>query len=161
MLTWLILILTVGGAYSFKDVLLHSRVIAYLLPGYGYKNKNNSITFRKSNNGQFYIITKINNKYIRCLLDTGASDVILSRQDAVRVGINTKDLVFDRRYNTANGAIYAASTIVEQLAISDLVIHNVRVSVSGSALKQSLLGMSVLKNFRFVIDDDSLTIFYH
>lgn len=156
---WISLIIIVVIGYSFKNDFLNARFMAYVWPGYGYIKGSHSVSFSKASDEHFYIIAEINNRYIKFLVDTGASDIILTPQDASKIGIDVKKLKFTKVYNTANGQILAAPVIIPQLKIKDFKAVNVKANVtSGDLLDKSLLGMSFLENYSFFIKDDTLTI---
>ena len=159
LLVWCGIILGTVFIYSTKDAILNSSFFANLVPGHGYNIDKNTIAFKKSNDGHFYIVTKINNATIIFLVDTGASDVVLTRSDAQKIGIDIRSLNYTRVYNTANGRVYAAPIMLGAIKIKNLEVHNIRASVSSSdALGQSLLGMSLLEHFTFSINDETLMI---
>jgi aspartyl protease family protein len=54
----------------------------------------------------------------RYLIDTGATDVALTREDAIKLGFKPDELNYTRKYNTANGVSYAAPVTINQLTIN-------------------------------------------
>ena len=65
--------------------------------------------------GQYSIAGAVNGTPVRFVIDTGASDVVLSPDDARRIGLDLNTLKFDHPYSTANGvgsgADYKAATL--------------------------------------------------
>ena len=78
------------------------------------------------------------------LVDTGASQVILTAEDAERLGHRVDFLEFSERFQTANGEIRGAPLLLSELRIGDLEIEDVRASVIRAPMSTSLLGMSFL-----------------
>jgi aspartyl protease family protein len=111
-------------------------------------------------NGHYFTTADINNRPVEVLVDTGASTVALSYEDAERIGLRPKTLKFDVQVNTANGIGEAA-----RVTLREVEINNVRVSdVEGmvlqkGALRGTLLGMSFLSRLRsFSVQDGKLIL---
>ena len=82
------------------------------------------------------------------MIDTGASDLVLSLKDAKKVGIDVRKLNFNKRYQTANGVTYGASVSLDQVEFGGVKFGNIPASVNNSQMGTSLLGMSFLRNFK-------------
>ncbi len=100
--------------------------------------------FRASQDGHFYIDADVNGREITFMVDTGASVVTLSRDDALRVGINPRSLDYRYRSNTANGVVGAAPVKLRDVRIGQLRVADVGAAVLEGNLHISLLGMSFL-----------------
>ncbi|MGN7678987.1 MAG: retropepsin-like aspartic protease family protein [Anaplasma sp.] len=120
--------------------------------------KDGGVVFRKSRDGHFYILAAINGENITFLVDTGATDVVLSANDARRIGAHMRPEKKSKTYHTANGAIQASYFQIPEIRIGSLVARNVGASISTSELRTSLLGMSFLKHFHFIMRDDELLL---
>ncbi|PIR34787.1 MAG: TIGR02281 family clan AA aspartic protease, partial [Alphaproteobacteria bacterium CG11_big_fil_rev_8_21_14_0_20_44_7] len=94
--------------------------------------------------GHYHIDTEINGVTIKFMVDTGASDVVLTKNDAKKLGINLHNLDYTKMYNTANGITYGAPIVINKIKIDNFVIYNIKASVNNSEMEQSLLGMSFL-----------------
>ena len=97
-----------------------------------------------ADDGHFYASSLVNGRRVRFLVDTGATSVALTADDAIRVGFDVNDLLFNQPISTANGTNFAANVRVERLQIGDIELQNVSAMVVKSGLDQSLLGMSYL-----------------
>jgi len=95
-------------------------------------------------NGHFLVTAEVADVEIRFLVDTGASQVILTAEDAERLGYDVDSLEFSARFQTANGEIRGAPLLLPELRIGDLEIADVRASVIRAPMSTSLLGMSFL-----------------
>ncbi len=61
-----------------------------------------------SAHGHFLVEAVVEGTPLAFVIDTGASDVVLSPADAERLGFRPDELRFTRRYQTANGVVAAA-----------------------------------------------------
>ena len=88
------------------------------MPSYSWTNNNGQLIIARSSNGHFYLdAIGGKNQVIQFLVDTGASDVALTRQDAIKLGFKPDALNYTRKYNTANGVSYAAPVVIKELTI--------------------------------------------
>lgn len=111
-------------------------------------NTPNTTTILKSKDGQFWAQAQVNHRDVRFLVDTGASLVVLTPQDAKNAGLRPNTLTYDVPVNTAAGQIMAARTDIAVLSINGVVVHNVKAAVIPKGLHTSLLGMSYLGELR-------------
>ncbi|MCE3233632.1 MAG: hypothetical protein K0R98_1889 [Rickettsiaceae bacterium] len=106
-------------------------------------------------------MTKVNGEPVEFMLDTGASDVVITRKIAKQIGINPKDLEFTKIYNTANGTVRGAPILIETIEIGGRRIQNVRASVNDSDLTSPLLGMSFLDKLQgYEVRDGVLKLWF-
>ena len=109
--------------------------------------------------GHYYLTLNLNGEPVDFVVDTGASDVVLTRDDAARIGIDLDNLVYSGRAMTANGAVRTASTRVDAVEIGGIRDTGVRVSINEGEMPGSLLGMSYLQRFeRIEISDGRLVL---
>lgn len=146
--TGLTVLLLLGFTYRSELTGVFNRVIGELVPGQGILIEGNTIVLSASMDGHFYANGQANGKKLRFMIDTGASDVLLSPLDASRVGIDSKKLQFTKKYQTANGIVLGAPHRLKSLAIGSLEFANVPVSVNKSDMVTSLLGMSFLERLQ-------------
>ncbi len=78
------------------------------------------------------------------MIDTGATDIMLTPQDASRIGIDLERLNYNQQYSTANGTTWGAPYRLDSLSIGSFDFTDVKVSVNQSTSTVSLLGMSFL-----------------
>ena len=118
-----------------------------------------AITLPRERDGHYYVTAEINGVDINFLVDTGASDLVLSRADAQRVGIDVDALPFLGSANTANGTVPIAYTRLNQVRLGPHLDRDVSASVNGGEMKKSLLGMSYLGKYdRIEILGDRLVL---
>ena len=100
--------------------------------------------------GHYYLVLSLNDVPVEFIVDTGASDVVLTLNDARRIGLDPDNLVFSGRATTANGTVKTAFARVRDVRLGDIQDHNLSVSVNGGQMAGSLLGMSYLKRFESI-----------
>ncbi|MGP1357657.1 retropepsin-like aspartic protease family protein [Roseicyclus sp.] len=97
--------------------------------------------------GHYYLTLEVNGTPIRFVVDTGATDLVLSREDARRAGIDPDALVFSGRALTANGTVDTAPVTLGTVALGPAADTDVRAVVNGTDMEDSLLGMAYLQRF--------------
>jgi len=96
--------------------------------------------------GHYITRANINGAKVAALIDTGASVVALSYEDAERAGLNPFRLKFDRRVRTANGIANAAPVTLNLVVVEGISVKNVEGMVMRKgAMRGTLLGMSFLR----------------
>jgi aspartyl protease family protein len=97
--------------------------------------------------GHYYLTVEIEGVPVRFVVDTGASQIVLSQSDAERIGLDTKSLAYLGRAYTANGEVRTAPVRLESLAVGPVRHENLRAVVNQGEMDQSLLGMEYLQRF--------------
>src|SRR6266852_3374324 len=77
----------------------------------------NTATFRPDRAGHFLLAAAVNGSAVRFLVDTGASYVTLTPEDARAAGIRTGDLRFSGRAATANGEVRVAPVVLREIRL--------------------------------------------
>jgi len=95
--------------------------------------------------GHFIVAAAVNGKTITFLVDTGASAIYLTPEDAKRLGWPPQRLTFSERYSSAAGEVRAAPVTLRSLRIGQLELFDLPASVGEQPSDISLLGMSFLK----------------
>ena len=114
--------------------------------------------YRTDQRGHVVLTAMVNGVPVRFLVDTGASRVTLTAEDARAAGIDRGGLVFNQRSQTANGLAREAPVTLREIRIDRFSIDNVSAAVNDN-LTVSLLGMSFLRRLKsFEMRDGSLTI---
>jgi aspartyl protease family protein len=95
--------------------------------------------------GHYHADADINGRSIGVLVDTGATLVALTFEDAEAAGLYVTDQDFTRRIQTANGKAKAAPVTLDRVSIGDITIRDVgAVVMEPGAMTVSLLGMTFL-----------------
>ena len=113
--------------------------------GDGDSAGDREVVIRRAPNGHFLLEAVVNGVPIRFLVDTGASDVVLSAADAGRLRLNPGKLRYTREYQTANGVVRAAPITLREVRLGQLEVYDVEASVNEAPMSLSLLGMSFLE----------------
>lgn len=139
-------VLVVGFTYqdTLRDVAL--RVRSELIPGYAVETEPGVLKLTAGRDGHFHVIGTANGVTVNFLIDTGASDVVLSPADAARLGVDVGALNYSRLSQTANGIGRGAPFVLNVLSIGPIERRDVAVTVNGAEMSGSLLGMSFLRN---------------
>jgi aspartyl protease family protein len=156
---WLVIIIIVAMIIDSQGDKLSNRFLSTFVPHQGRIHGNGSIEFTKSHDGHFYIQAQINNRSVIFLVDTGATDIVLSQQDAFRTGINVKNIKNFKTYETAKGKIESGIINIPQIKIGNFLINNIEASVNSHSMSHSLLGMSLLRYFNFIVKDNKLILY--
>ncbi len=106
-----------------------------------------SIEVPRAPDGHYYLPMLVNDEPITFLVDTGASQIVLSTRDAERVGIDPEQLNYFGRAYTANGEVRTAPVRLRSLALGPITDNDISAWVNEGELHQSLLGMDYLHRF--------------
>ncbi len=98
----------------------------------------------------------INQQKVLLLVDTGASQVTVPGALAEKLHLKKGMRV---KAQTAGGEVEVYQTIIDELVLGHIVLHNVRASINPHMDDEEvLLGMSALKNIKFIQEGDTLTL---
>lgn len=96
--------------------------------------------------GQYQTAVEIEGQRLPVLIDTGASSVVLSFEDADRLGIRPMPADFTIRMWTANGSVMVAPVRLPRVRVGSIEVSDVEAQVSTrGVLAKTLLGMSFLR----------------
>jgi aspartyl protease family protein len=96
--------------------------------------------------GHYQANLLINGVTVQSLVDTGASVVAMSAEDAKRANIRPGADARTARFSTANGVITATVVTIPEVRLQGVTLRNVEASIMPEgAMKGTLLGMSFLK----------------
>lgn len=190
-LVYLVLLGTILGAYALvamrndlgamlRHAILWALLFTGVMTGYGlwesmsprligvqHEAGPRAIEARRARDGHFHLTLEIAGAPgapavpVRFILDTGASDMVLTREDAARLGYRIADLAFLGTARTANGTTRTAQVRLEKVTLGGFEQRGVRALVNEGQLHVSLLGMGYLSRFsRLEIVGDRLRIEY-
>jgi len=144
---WLLLFVTLMAGHAYRSDLLDfvDRVAGAARPGYAARSAGAAVVVRADRRGMFTVETTINGLGFRLLFDTGASTVVLTAEDAARLGLKPTPEAYGVTVFTANGKSEAAPVTLNEIVIGNIVEKNVPALVARpGALRGSLLGHSFL-----------------
>jgi aspartyl protease family protein len=103
------------------------------------------VTLRATHNGHFETTAEINGRDVDVMVDTGATIVALTYEDAERAGIYLKPSDYTHQVSTANGIAKVAPITIGTISIGSITVRNVRGAVAEQGkLGRTLLGMTFL-----------------
>ena len=129
---WLLIILALATGYLYRFDLqqVGNRLTAGLIPGRAVVTTGAGgeqiLVINKGVSGHFEADVSIDGTPLRMMVDTGASSIVLTYDDAMRLGINADNLVFSIEVSTANGRAMAAPVTLRQVAIGPIMRGTIR-----------------------------------
>lgn len=105
------------------------------------------IVLPRAPDGHYYATLTLNGAPVRFVVDTGASQMVLSLEDAAAAGIAEGDLRFVNEAETANGTVRTAAVRLDEVVFGGVSERRVRAMVNAAPMPHSLLGMDYLNRF--------------
>ena len=151
---WLLIFMgLVAIVASWQDIRQSGQTMSF------QQSEDGAIIIPKEIDGHFHLTVTINDRPIEFLVDTGASDIVLTRKDAARVGFDPNRLDYWGMANTANGTVRLATIRLETVRLGEFIDKNIRASVNKAPMEKSLLGMRYLSKFRAIeISNDQMIL---
>jgi aspartyl protease family protein len=113
----------------------------------------------KGLDGHYWADALIEGRAVRVMVDTGASVIALTRDDAARLGLKLTSEDFSGSIITASGPVRAAPVELQAVAVAGARVERVQAMVVEHGLPHSLLGMSYLGRLSaFTATPASLTL---
>lgn len=118
-----------------------------------------SVSYNADRQGQYFVDAYVNGAKVRFLVDTGATYLSLTPQDALAAGFGRNNLRYSMQFNTADGTTRAAPVTLREVRLNQLELEDVSGVVMEQPSKVSLLGMSFLSRLQgYSIRDGVLTL---
>ena len=118
-------------------------------PAEGASSTPNSVEVPRDAYGRFRIGGRVDGRSLEFTVDTGASIIALTAEDAEELGIHPADSEYTVMLKTANGVARAAPTTLDMVEVGDIMIHDVAaVVMPEGTLSDNLLGLSFLSRLR-------------
>jgi aspartyl protease family protein len=96
--------------------------------------------------GHFFADIQVRGVPIRTLVDTGASLVAMSTEDAAKVGLRAQANDKKAQFNTANGMVTASLVRLPEVRLQGIMVFDVEAAIMPpGAMQGTLLGMSFMK----------------
>ena len=141
-IAWVLIFVAVIAAIGVWDDIRNT-----VSPRQSVHQGSGQITVPRSPDGHYYLTLEVNGKPVEFLVDTGASQVVLTGSDARTVGLNPQELIYSGSAHTANGVVKTAPVRLERVAIGPHLDTRVAATVNSGDMDQSLLGMSYLQRW--------------
>jgi aspartyl protease family protein len=118
------------------------------------------VRLRADANGHFVFKAAVNERLANFVADTGATYVVLTYDDAERLGLSPHTLDFSAPVQTANGIARVAPVTLDRIRVEDITVRNVPAAVAEKGvLGTNLLGMSFLRRLKsFQIQGNELVL---
>lgn len=126
------------------------------------RSATHSAELKGGRNGHFMTEADVNGRTITVMVDTGASMVALTYEDARAIGVAPSERDYTQRVSTANGVARVAPVLLDRIQIGDVTVRNVQAAVvEDGKLTTTLLGNSFLsklsryemRNGRLVLEE--------
>jgi aspartyl protease family protein len=109
--------------------------------------------------GHFYADLMVNGTPVHFMVDTGASMVALTKEDAQRIGLQFSDGDFTGAAQTAGGQVKLKPVTLDRVTLGALEANQVEAAIVGEGLGQSLLGQSWLRQVgKVTIEGDRMVL---
>ncbi len=121
-------------------------------------SEGGEIAVPRAADGHYYLTLQINGTPIRFMADTGASNMVLSRDDAEALGIDPESLLFTGEAATANGIVRTARVDLPMVELGPFRNETFTAFVTDGDMMGSLLGMDYLGQFRVEIAGNRMVL---
>lgn len=121
-------------------------------------SESGEIRIPRAEDGHYYLTLDINGQMINFLADTGASNIVLTQDDARSLGFNPDSLLYQGQARTANGVVRTAHITLPEISLGPYRDTRVSAWVNDGAMDISLLGMDYLGGFRIEIDRNEMIL---
>jgi aspartyl protease family protein len=108
--------------------------------------------------GHYYLRLTVNGRDVAFMVDTGATNIVLSPNDAAGLGIDPAQLNYFGQADTANGSVRTARVTLDSVSLGPFHDSGVTAFVNEAAMDGSLLGMAYLGLFSIEIKADRMIL---
>jgi aspartyl protease family protein len=105
-----------------------------------------TIELSREDDGHFYADVQVNGATLHMLVDTGASEIALSREDARTAGLGVSIGMPEVVGRGADGDVHGEIATLDRVALGEKTVEGLQAVVLNSG-EQSLLGQSFLSKF--------------
>ena len=117
------------------------------------------LTLERASDGHFYANPTINSRELHVLVDTGASVVALTGEDARAIGLDWDDAEIRPIARGASGDVHGVPATIDRMQLGGLEAHDVAAIIVPEGLDITLLGQSFLHQVgRVEISGDAMTL---
>jgi len=146
-LVWLSALSALLVAFTYRDEVrtVFDRVRGEVSPTVAIARAEGVVELRKAWDGHFRAVAEVGDTKMGMLVDTGASIVLLTFEDAQAAGLSPETMSFTQPVVTANGKAHVAPVTLDSVVIGTVGLSRVKAAVAEKGLlHSSLLGMSFL-----------------
>lgn len=123
----------------------------------GSEGGGTRIVLTAGSGGHFFSDGSINGKAVRFIVDTGATNISISENEAKRIGLDYRR---GQRgiAQTANGQVVAHRVQLNSVRVGEVTLYNIEAIVLPASMDQVLLGNSFLSRFQMKRENEMLTL---
>ena len=130
-----------------------------IIPRQTLLQDSGQIELPRAEDGHFYATLMMNGQPVEFVVDTGASQIVLTQDDAKRIGLQLSELRYFGRAMTANGEVRTAPAKIVKVDLMGITDRNIEVWVNEGEMFRSLLGNDYLRLFETIeIKQDELIL---
>jgi aspartyl protease family protein len=158
---WTALVGALALGYAYRDTLARVPQRLQLAFGTGYPipTAEHQVIVPQDETGAFILNAKVNGRPVRFIVDTGATDTVLSPAAAQRLGVDLDKVDFKESAETANGMGYGAPFSAQRLDVGPIAFANFPMVINQAPMTSSLLGLTFLNRLEsFEIRDRKLIL---
>jgi aspartyl protease family protein len=162
---WTALVAVLALGYAYRDVFADApqRLQMAFRTGYpiavGDHGAEHEVVVPQDARGAFVLNARVNGAPVKFMVDTGATDTVLSPQAAERLGVDLKAVDFKESAETANGMGYGAAYTATRLDVGPIAFADFPMVINQAPMSTSLLGLSFLNRLEdFEIRDRKLIL---
>ncbi len=153
-MVWGLIFIGIVAAYGLWGDIRHD-----VLPRQSYVAESAEVSVPRAPDGHYYLTLAVNDTPVRFVVDTGATEIVLTQKDAQRIGLDPEALAYLGAANTANGRVRTARVALEDVVLEGFTDSNIPAYVNEGTMKESLLGMRYLSRFGTIeISDNTLIL---
>ncbi len=112
----------------------------------------------RAEDGHYYLMVEVNGTTVQFMADTGASNVVLSTEDARRLGIDPASLLYMGEARTANGTVRTARVTLPEVTLGPYQDADLTAWVNEGEMDISLLGMDYLGRYRIEMAGNEMVL---
>jgi aspartyl protease family protein len=165
---WTVMVAALALGYAYRDELAKAPQKVWLAFGTGYpiatsaRGPDHEVVVPQDVRGAFVLNARVNGQPVRFIVDTGATDTVLSPAAAQRLGVDLKKIDFKESAETANGMGYGATYTAQRLDVGPIAFADFPMVINKAPMTASLLGLSFLNRLdSFEIRDRKLILKWH
>jgi aspartyl protease family protein len=118
-----------------------------------------AVELERQPDGHFYAEAEVDGTAVRFLVDTGASMIALSANDAETLGLDWNEAELQHVGRGVSGDVKGKRVLLKSITLGDLQADNVEAVIIPTGLDRSLLGQSFLSRVNSVnIEGDRMTL---
>jgi aspartyl protease family protein len=158
---WIVIVAVLALAYAFAGDLqgVSRRLALAFSAGDPVRTAERELVIPQDESGGYSVVARVDGHRVVFLVDTGASETVLSPDDARRLGVAVDALSYDYAAETANGVGYGAPYAAGALEVGPIRMQDFAMTINQAPMSRSLLGLSFLDRLKsFEVRDRKLIL---